>query len=102
MIEYTERGTLRFKVYGGGARRVALVGDFTDWSNCAVEMKPSGDGWWSAELSLPNGDHEFSYLIDGSSWLPDYAADGLVRTPYGSFVSRLSVGQSMVGDGAMS
>jgi hypothetical protein len=40
---------------------------------------------------VPDGDHSFSYLVDGQYWMPDYAANGLHRNEYGRWTSNLCV-----------
>ena len=51
-------------------------------------------GWWTTTLApeaLPAGDHDFSYLVNGSHFLADYAASGVKRNGYGGWVSQISV-----------
>jgi hypothetical protein len=54
-------------------------------------MHPDGDGWWEARAPIPTGDHLFSYVVDGGSWLPDYAAHGIKANGFGGWVSQLCV-----------
>lgn len=95
VIERSEpEGGLLFRVYLPHAEHVALVGDFTDWDKHSISMKrESGDaeGWWAADCRVPEGDHAFSYLVDGRYWMPDYAASGVHRNEYGRWTSNLSV-----------
>jgi hypothetical protein len=37
------------------------------------------------------GDHLFSYLVDGSAWMADYAASGVRANGFGGWVSQLHV-----------
>ena len=86
-----------FRVYLPEADRVELVGTFTDWRTRAVPMAREHTGWWSITLSptiLTPGDHDFSYLVNGSHWLADYAASGVKRNGYGGWVSQISVAQN--------
>lgn len=83
--------THEFRVYLPEAQRVELVGCFTSWRSRAVEMTRESSGWWSAKAELTPGDYEFSYLVNQSTWLPDYAASGVKRNGFGGWVSQLHV-----------
>ncbi len=66
------------------ADAVHLVGDFTDWQ-ASKAMRRSKDGSWSAAYDLePGREYGFRYLIDGTRWANDPAADKYVPNPYGS------------------
>jgi len=54
------------RIKAPGARRVEIMGDFTDWS--AISLDPEGDEWWSARLPIREGIHELNIRIDGGSW----------------------------------
>lgn len=84
-------GRVRFRVYLPDAHRVELVGSFTDWRARAVPMVREDTGWWAVEAVLPPGDHDFSYLVNSSTWLADYAASGVKRNAYGGWVSQIHV-----------
>ncbi len=84
-------GTHEFRVYLPQATAVDLVGAFTNWRASPIRMIREHTGWWFVRLELPPGDHDFSYLVDGSTWLPDYAASGVRRNSYGGWVSQVAV-----------
>ncbi len=66
------------------AGAVHLVGDFTDWQ-ASKPMRRARDGTWRAEINLePGREYGFRYLIDGTRWTNDPAADKYVPNPYGS------------------
>jgi 1,4-alpha-glucan branching enzyme len=91
----SENGTSHtFRVYLPEAARVELVGTFTSWRAGAVKMTREDTGWWSATLDIRDGEHDFSYLVDGSTWLADYAASGVKRNGFGGWVSQLHVGEA--------
>lgn len=81
-----------FRVFLPEATRVELVGTFTAWRAGAVPMVREDTGWWSVSLDLEDGEHDFSYLVDASTWLADYAASGVKRNGFGGWVSQLQVG----------
>lgn len=60
----------RFVVYQPNAHQAAITGDFTNWQ--AVEMKSAGrQGYWEIYLSLPPGEHHYSFLLDGHRQVAD-------------------------------
>jgi 1,4-alpha-glucan branching enzyme len=64
------------------ATSVDVVGEFTDWG--LVSMRPNSDGSYAAEFDLEVGHaYRFRYLIDGTSWENDWAADNYVPNGYG-------------------
>lgn len=92
MVTNTPTGQCEFRVYQPHASCVELLGTFNGWEpSLAVELNCDDAGWWRAEAKLPQGAHEFCYLVDGCVWLPDYAAGGLRRNADGRWVSQLTV-----------
>ena len=85
-----------FRVYLPEARGVELVGTFSGWCAQAIPMRREGAGWWVARADLNAGDHDFSYLVNGSAWLADYAASGVRRNGYGGWVSQIHVPATVV------
>ena len=58
------------------ATRVELEGDFTDWQ--PVPMTEAVDGWWTAQMELFHGPHEYMFLLDGVPML-DRDNPGMAR-----------------------
>ena len=74
------------------ARRVALVGDFDEWSPTAVPMTRGPDGTWTTTVPLTPGRHAYAFVVDDSVWTPDPRAP-LERDPdYGRSHSVVVVG----------
>ncbi len=90
MIDHTD-GSVHFRIFLPRAERVELVGDFTEWEHQAIPMRSNEDGWWEAQIEVKPGDHEFSYHVDGHSWIADFAANGVKRNAFGGWVSLLTV-----------
>lgn len=82
-----------FRVYLPEAQRVELAGTFTNWRAQSVAMKREDTGWWTATLELAPGDHDFSYLVNASTWIADYAASGVKRNGFGGWVSQIHVAE---------
>ncbi|MFA5028447.1 MAG: isoamylase early set domain-containing protein [Candidatus Methylomirabilota bacterium] len=50
---------------------VALLGDFNQWNPSSTPMRQIPDGTWWAEITLPPGQHEYKFLVDGREWRND-------------------------------
>ena len=82
MTTVLSTGQVEFRFFRRGVRHVFVAGTFTNWQAASVPMKPMGDGWWRARLSLPDGIHQFRYVADGQ-WFTDYAAQGVEHSKWG-------------------
>lgn len=61
------------------AKKVELVGDFSEWSQAPIEMKKLKNGTFKTTIDLETGkDYEFRYLIDGQKWENAWEADKYV------------------------
>ena len=61
------------------AKKVELVGDFTDW-NQGINMTKQKDGSFKASVELaPEKEYQFRYLIDDTVWENDSKADKYVN-----------------------
>lgn len=69
-----------------------LVGDFNGWSRDATTMSRRKDGRFSVTVSLSAGrTYRYRYLLDGSRWENDWAADGYAANDHGSEDSILAL-----------
>ena len=60
----------RFVIYQPGAQHVELAGSFSGWKR--IPLKLSGQsGYWETTLDLPEGEHRFSFIIEGKRRLTD-------------------------------
>jgi len=57
-------------VFAGPAKSVSLVGDFNRWGAEPTPLAPV-NGVWTASIPLPNGRHEYAFIVDGARWVPD-------------------------------
>jgi hypothetical protein len=60
-----------FVFYAPKAKSVSLVGTFNDWDPEKTPMNRGKDGTWSVQVSLPQGRHEYLFLVDGSRYESD-------------------------------
>ena len=67
-----------------GAEHPQLCGDFNDWSPTATPMTRPKDGSFRATLDLdPGRSYQFRYLLHGTRWQSDCAADAYVPNECG-------------------
>ena len=66
-----------------GAKTVQVLGDFNNWDSKSAPLMKKGKEEFSSVVELSAGNsYQFKYLLDGSTWENDFAADGYVQTPY--------------------
>lgn len=71
------------KEEAAGAQTINLAGDFNSWSSTDTPMTKKSDGSFSVKLTLDaDREYQFRYLLDGSKWENDWAADKYVPAPY--------------------
>ncbi len=75
-------GVVKFRFYRPDVEQVLLLGTFNGWTGDSLQMSDMGDGWWSLEIELPEGEYRFRYLADGK-WFTDYAANGIENGKHG-------------------
>lgn len=74
--------TFHFELHAPGAGQVELVGSFNNWQSGDIVLRgPDASGHWTADVALPEGQHEYMFLVDGERWVADpnattYRADG--------------------------
>ena len=81
MITVLPSGQVEFRFFRRDVQSVSVVGTFNAWQEGQTPMHPTGDGWWRARLSLPDGLHQFRYLADGQ-WFTDFAAHGVEHSKW--------------------
>ena len=83
-----------FKVRAPGAKQVHIVGSFNRWDRQKDALSgPDNNGWWIITLPLAPGRHEYLFLVDGATWLPDPSAPGRTDDGYGGKNSILYLGR---------
>jgi hypothetical protein len=67
--------SVTFVLVAPHAQNVTVVGDFNGWDPSATPMEktPTG-GTWRVSVPLTPGRHIYSFVVDGSTWVPDPAA----------------------------
>ncbi len=73
------------------ATTVHVVGDFNDWSATATPMRADPQGFEAEVPLVPGRSYRFRYLLDGTRWENDWAADDYVPNEYGGTDSVLDL-----------
>jgi cyclomaltodextrinase / maltogenic alpha-amylase / neopullulanase len=55
---------------GSNSKSVFVGGEFNNWSQTAVPMKPDAAGRFLADVKLPEGPHSYRFFVDGA-WVND-------------------------------
>ena len=70
--------TVRFVLVAPDARQVSLAGTFNQWDPQATPLVRAGaTGVWTATLTLPAGQHQYAFVVDGARWVPDPGAPAI-------------------------
>lgn len=60
----------RFVLYQPDVEQVEISGTFTDWKRIPLQ-KIGSSGYWDITLNLPQGEHRFTYIIEGDRHMLD-------------------------------
>ncbi len=72
---------------------VTLAGTFNNWSATSTPMEDvDGDGVWQVVLGLPQGEHQYKFVVDGTVWVTDMKAKEFRDDGYGGKNSVIVVG----------
>ena len=86
---------VKFVLIAPQAARVSVVGDFNRWDASANPMTTQGrDGTWTISVPLQPGLHTYSFVVDGTQFMPDPAAPLAPDDGYGHQSSVVLVGGS--------
>src|SRR5690606_287640 len=61
---------VQFRLDAPGATRVDVAGTFTRWEP-AIRLTETAPGVWSVLVPLKPGVYDYTFLIDGTRWVPD-------------------------------
>lgn len=71
----TDSVAVRFILYAPTAHDVAVAGSFNQWDPAAAPLARTGTtGVWTGTLTLPVGQHQYSFVVDGTKFVIDPAA----------------------------
>ncbi len=72
----------RFVIYLPDTSQAEIIGSFTGWAPVAME-KLGTSGYWSLNLTLPEGEHRYSYLVDNSMQIADPTVQAREQDDFG-------------------
>jgi anti-sigma factor RsiW len=75
--------TVRLSFYSPQAQSVAVAGDFNKWKTDVDRMQRI-DGMWNIELKLQPGVYTYSFIVNGTTWVPDPGAGSYQDDGFGS------------------
>lgn len=70
----TEKKMVTFSIEAAPESSVFVAGSFNEWNPDKNQLKKQKSGKFSARFSVPKGQHEFKYVIDGN-WVTDESAE---------------------------
>lgn len=80
----------RFVIYKPEASQVEITGSFTGWKR--ISMQRAGySGYWELTLPLPEGEHRFTYILEGRKPFTDPTIPVYERDDFGGQNSVLFV-----------
>ncbi|MEE9296554.1 MAG: alpha-amylase family glycosyl hydrolase [Phycisphaerae bacterium] len=97
-----------FSFRAGSAQAVTLAGGFNGWNPDSRSLRdPDGDGTWNVTVLLGPGKHQYKFVLDGRTWVPDPLNPDHVPDTFGGHNSALKLGRlahmnestAAVGDG---
>jgi len=80
----------RFVIYRPDVTNVEITGSFTGWKRVPME-KMGASGYWEISLDIADGEHRFSYILDGRERFADPTARMRERDDFGGENSILSI-----------
>ena len=84
----------RFVIYRPDVTRAEITGSFTDWQRVPMHAVGSS-GYWEIILALPEGEHRFSYILNGQDSFPDPTILTREEDDFGGQNSVLLVGNTV-------
>jgi len=80
----------RFVIYRPDVTRAEIAGTFTDWQRIPMNRLGSS-GYWDITVSLPFGEHRFTYILDGKKRFTDPTVPARELDDFGGRNSIISV-----------
>lgn len=84
----------RFIIYRPDVNQVEITGSFTKWQR--LPMKRLGEsGYWEIQLDLPEGEHRYTYILDGHVTFADPTVLPHERDDFGGQNSILNISKKI-------
>lgn len=86
-------GGIKFTIQQPKAVKVAIAGDFNDWSTTSDPLfDREKTGQWTLIIPLAPGTYQYKFVIDGEKWIPDPGNQKRVKDGFDGFNSVVDVG----------
>jgi len=86
-----EKQVHRFVLHMPSAENVSVAGTFSGWKNLDMKNIP-GTGYWQLEMPLENGEHQYTFIVDGQKQIADPTVPAKQKDDFGGENSVLKVG----------
>jgi hypothetical protein len=83
-----------FIFVNASASKVAIVGDFNDWDEGVSPLRRIGQDVWAITIPLAPGRYHYTFVVDGTTWVPDPAAPRTLEDDFGRPNSVITVGDA--------
>jgi len=80
----------RFVIYRPDVKHAEIAGTFTGWRRVPLN-RIGASGYWEITISLPNGEHRFTYILDGKKRFADPTVAAQELDDFGGRNSIISV-----------
>lgn len=84
----------KFVFVAPSASTVNVVGDFNDWDSEASPLQRADKGVWTITIPLAPGRYQYTFVVDGTSWVADPAAPRMLEDDFGRPNSVITVGDA--------
>jgi len=82
---------VRLALHAPDAQSVAVAGTWNEWAPVSLTPATSHDGTFQIVLMVPQGRHEYMFLVDGLTWVVDPNATLLSDDDFGMVNAILDV-----------
>ena len=82
----------RFVIYLPESSQAKIIGTFTDWEPIAMH-RIGKSGYWSLTISVPFGEHRYSFLLDDGVHIADPSIIARERDDFGGENSVIVIGE---------
>jgi hypothetical protein len=83
---------MQFIFVNDSASKVAIVGDFNDWDEGVSPLRREERGVWTITIPLAPGRYQYTFVVDGTKWVPDPDAPRTLEDDFGRPNSVITVG----------
>lgn len=77
-----QRAVVHLECQAPEAKAVFVAGTFNDWQPDTMPLQQETSGFWTIDLELAPGVHEYRFVVDGS-WCSDPGATETTPNPFG-------------------